>query len=190
MPAVIFKRKFASPLTAQSGATLVELIASIVVLGIVLAMLSSMYLTMPGRSAEPVMQIRAAELAQAIIDEILSKRFDENTPIGGVPSCNETATCTSRASFGTDAGEASRLDYDDVDDYNQTYCNTPVAVENALAVQPTGFENFTMQICVEYDGNYDGVPDNDVNAKLITVDIFPPTSTNTSIRFVAYRGNF
>lgn len=190
MQADIFKRRFAKSLSSQAGVTLIELIASIVVLGVVLTMLSTVYLSMPGRSAEPVMQIRAAELAQALMDEILSKRFDENAPIGGVPTCLDSSNCTLRANFGADTGELSRVDYDDVDDYNESYCAAPVAVENSLGVAPTGFENFTMQICVEYDGDYDGVADTNVNAKLITVDIFPPPSTNTSIRFVAYRGNF
>ena len=173
----------------QSAFTLIEVIIGIVVGAIALTFLSTLFFANPERSVEPVLQMRAAEFGQAIMDEILAKAYDETTPVGGVPPCT---VCTPTASFGED-GTETRINYDDVDDYHE-YCDkvTPPVVENAFGSTPIDFASFRMSICVIYDGDYDGTADTDINAKLITVDIYPPASAGIGkpITFTAYRGNF
>lgn len=180
------------------GFTLVEIIVGIVVSAIALTFLTSLFFTNAGRSVEPIIQIRGAEFGQALLDEILSKRFDELTPVGGVPACSTLATnpatdCTSEAAF--DEGE-SRDQFDDVDDYD-IYCGAtgPLidANNNNLSAPGQRFENFAMEICVTYDGDYDGTGnDADIRAKLITVEITAPPGSGLGapMVFSAYKGNF
>lgn len=174
----------------QAGFSLIEIIVGIVVGAIALTLLSTLFFNNAGRSVEPMLQIRAVEFAQSLMDEILSKAFDQQTPIGGLPAC--VTACSSAVNLGPDGSEV-RANYNDVDDYN-FYCDpvNPVTVSNALGATPDGFDNFRMSVCVVYDGDYDNVPDSNISAKRITVSIFPPSGAGLAspITLVAYRGNF
>jgi MSHA pilin protein MshD len=176
----------------QAGFTLIEMVVGIVVMAVALSMLSSVFFSDPARSVRPMLQIRAAVFGQALMDEILGKAFDQTTPVGGVPACTG---CTASAGLGGDVGE-NRLTYNDVDDYND-YCApaSPGPLEDAQGNPPSNdnFDNYSMSVCVFYDGNFDGLSDTNTDAKLITVDIFYPTGTGgigEPITFTAYRGNF
>ena len=173
----------------QRGFSLVELIAGIVLMTIALTLLINVFFTGAGRSVEPLLQIRAAEFGQALMEEIAAKRYDEQTPIGGQPACSG---CTAPGSFGPDGGEATRDLFDDVDDYN-TYCASRQALEDFSGNSLPEFVNFEMQVCVLYDGDYDGVDDGaTADAKLIVVDIYAPQSGGgkQQIQFTRYRSNF
>lgn len=178
-----------NPKANSLGFTLIEIIVGMVISAISLSMLYSLIYPQIVRSVEPMLQVRAAELGQAIVEEILAKPYDELSPTGGVPPC---APCTASADFGIDSGESTRAEFDDVDDFD-SYCGSPQAVEQISNVAPSGFENFRMEVCVIYDGNYDGTADADQKAKRITVSVYAPTRGGgfaAPIRFSAYRGNF
>lgn len=174
---------------SNQGFTLIEIIVGMVISAISLTMLYSLIYPQIVRSVEPMLQIRAAELGQAMVEEILAKPYDENSPTGGVPPCS---SCTVAADFGVDSGESTRADFDDVDDFHH-YCGFPQAVDQIAGITPSGFDNFRMEVCVIYDGNYDAVADANQNAKRITVSVYAPTRGSgfaPPIRFSAYRGNF
>lgn len=66
--------------------------------------------------------ITASGIAQSIIDQILTKSFDQNTRTSSVSS---PSSLTAVASLGPDAGESSVLQFNDVDDYkNYTRVDT------------------------------------------------------------------
>lgn len=187
---------------AQTGFTLVEIIVGIVVSAIALTFMTTLFFANPSRSVEPILQIRAAEFGQALMDEILAKRFDEATPLGGVPACSAlTIACTAEAGFGPDGAE-TRDQFDDVDDYH-TYCGAPGDLIDAQGnnlsntSQPSAvghpFPNYQMEVCVYYDGDFSGaLSDGDTRAKFIEVEITAPSGSGLGapIVFHAYRGNF
>lgn len=175
-----------------AGFTLIEMVVGIVLIGSVVALLQAVVFPQFTRSVNPLFTIRAAELAQSLAEEILAKPFDELTPLGGAPPCNPCSAIP----LGTDGGESARADFDDVDDY-AFYCgggSGQFAVENALGVAPTDYSGFRMQICVDYDGDYDGIADADAsnpNAKLVRVKVWAPTADGAEVlQFDFYRGNF
>lgn len=174
----------------SKGFTLIELVVGIVVMAIALTLISSVFFSSRNSAVEPILQVRAAAFGQALMSEILGKAFDEATPVGGVPACT-AASCTAAGNLGSD-GELRR-DFDDVDDYND-YCDPSSLffLSDALGNTPDHYDNFRMRVCVIYDGDFNGVSDANVNAKLITVQIYAPTGVNLSeaITFTAYRGNF
>jgi MSHA pilin protein MshD len=184
------------PKKSAQGFTLVEIIIGIVVSAIALTLLTTLFWSQTTRSVEATFQIRAAKVAQALLDEIMSKRFDELSPIGGIPAC-DGGGCTAVGSFGADAGESGRADYDDVDDY-QVYCADDGSgqpgwpISNAMGVALTNFDNFRLRVCVSYDGDYDGVSDASTQAKLIQVQVYPKTAggVGAPIAVHAYRSNF
>lgn len=161
------------------GFTLIELVVGITLMAIIFMLLMKLIAPAVVGSAEPLIQQRAASLAESLMEEILSKRYDELTPEGGLPPCT---TCS--ATLGPD-GE-TRPDYDDVDDYN-FYCSADNTVTNADGITIGTYNNFTMRICVTYDGNYNGGTTGQA-AKRITVTITPPRYA--PIVFTAYRANF
>lgn len=183
----------------QGGFSLIEIVVGIVVSAIALSFLSTLFFANAGRSVEPLLQIKAAEFGQALMDEILSKSFDELTPAGGVPACT---TCSAQGGF--DDGEA-RADFDDVDDYN-TYCNATAPYEPLVdSLGNTISQNsddilyrYAMSVCVDYDNNFDGsfdtgAPHTSPVAKLIVIDIYPTAGAGlggSPITFTAYRANF
>jgi len=115
------------------GFTLTELVLTIVILGTVSLILIP-FVNSIVHSPDPMVRQRAVALGQALMDEIMAKRWDENTPVGAGPICSgesqskgarpslvdNCATPGARAAstIGADSGETSRTLYDDVDDYN------------------------------------------------------------------------
>ena len=67
----------------QHGATLVELVMTIVIISVAIAGVVGAFSLIAGRSADPLNQTRAVALAQLYIDEILARRFAEASPNGG-----------------------------------------------------------------------------------------------------------
>ena len=105
------KSKFHSH-SRSAGFTLIETVIAIVVIGIALAGIIGVIFNNVQEGARPFLETKGIELGQAMMDEILLKRFDEATPLGGgrIP--------LAQINIGTETGESGRTDFDDVDDYN------------------------------------------------------------------------
>lgn len=166
---------------SESGFSLIESILTIVIISISLVVLISAWSGAAKRSGDPFWHAKAAYLGQAYIEEILTKRYDENTPVGGLPACT-TATCTAEASFGPEGSE-SRATFDDVDDYDGL-SETPS--ENALGVVRDEYNSYQVEVNVSYAGTDFSRPDRTL--KLIEVLVTPPGETTQ--RFTVYRGNY
>lgn len=82
---------------ASRGFTFVELVISLVIIGIAVTGGLLVYTTIVARSADPLIRQQALAIAQAFLDEAVSKSWDDPD--------------------GSD-GELSRLAFDDVDDYD------------------------------------------------------------------------
>ncbi|WP_273204144.1 type IV pilus modification PilV family protein [Marinobacter subterrani] len=160
----------------QSGATLVELVITIVIISVAIAGVVGAFALITGRSADPLNQTRAVALAQIYMDEILSRRYDEDTPVGGSP---REPGCT------INTEEANRADYDDVDDYN--------AINNAVPANAEGtalgadYGNFRVSVTVECAGDEIGLPLEE-DAKRIDLLVTDPSGQGYS--FSAYRANY
>lgn len=151
----------------QKGFSLVEVIVFIVVVSVALVALIRVYsATLIGnKSINPVVRVRALELAQAQMDEILSRKFDENTPTGGIPAC-DSADGIACSGINPDS------DFDDVGDYNGN---------------PTITDTYhTVSVSVTADGADLGIPDSQARRISVTVTVFD----NDSVTLTAYKTNF
>lgn len=132
-----------SRVTSQEGLSLIELVIFIVILSISLTSITLVYINTTRESADPLMRIKSIELAQLMLNEVLLKRYDEQTPVGGgcvrpnlpVPvtptRCNSGIDAETDATFGAETDETSRIYFDDVDDFhNQLYCGDNVVAAN------------------------------------------------------------
>ena len=86
----------------QSAFTLIEIIVTIIVIGIAGTALLSVFTNMIRGSADPVIQQQATTIAEAYLEEIMLRAYDD--PQGA-------------ESGGAEGGE-TRPTYDDVQDYN------------------------------------------------------------------------
>ncbi|WP_237132964.1 type II secretion system protein [Pseudohongiella sp. O18] len=184
----------------QRGVTLIELITVIVIMGVALIGVTTAISSAVSRSSDVMLETRALALAQSYLDEILARRFDENSAPRGIPPCR--ANCTAEGSFGPDGGETGREDYDDVDDYNgldEGY-EQPNPLRDAEGNTREGYENFRVQVSVRYlelgsggtEENLASEPndlDDEQDAKLITVTV-SHVSRPEGWDYSAYKANF
>jgi MSHA pilin protein MshD len=137
------------------------------------------------QSADQIHQIKASELGQSLLEEIIGRAFDQQSDMAGSHwRCNETGrnACTTQANFGPDAGETSRSLYNDVDDYNGF--NQLIGATDANL--DSGYNSFKINVSVVYDGISLGLANN--QAKRITVTITTPLKTDIS--FTGFKANF
>lgn len=173
---------------SAKGFTLIELIVGIVVLSISFSLLISLILPLSEKSAEQLHQVRASELGQSMMNEIIARAFDQQSDMaGGLIRCGENGTlCTSSINLGADTGESERILYNDVDDYiDFDFSNETNALgENFSNLYP----GFTVNVAVCYS-NFSPICSNSIElAKLITVTVTTPQDFNFVFSF--YKANF
>lgn len=156
----------------SKGFSLIELVISIVVLGIALGALSSSLFTGVGRSADPLWQSKMTQVSQAYLDEISSMRYQEDSPLGG----GSVGTCSINGPETGETGVTDRSLFDDVDDYHEY----DESVKFLDSTTPSDYAGYNVKIVVTCD-------DVVVNSKLITVTISSPV--NQQIVFSVIRGD-
>jgi len=162
------------------GYSLIELIITIVVTSIVIIIFYSIFAPNQRNSVSPVIQVKAAQLGQAYLEEIMHKRFDENSPIGNAVRCNQDPSLLCGA---ITTEEANRRLFDDVDDYNGL---SDKPAKDALGNDRVGFANFEVNVFVDYAGGDFGLSAQDLKMVRVTVT----TPLGETFVFSQYKGNF
>jgi|GEM_PF-157259 len=188
-----------------NGFTLLEIVIGMVVLSIALMTMTSVLAPQTKQGIDPIWQVRAVALASSLSNEILAKPFDNNSnPAGNLTRCNEITACTLSASLGPD-GLETRLDFNDVDDFNGFFQQggniTSSAGFTSMVSGSDIYAGFGAQVEVFYDDNLDGVNDDDAdgngildtgtltgNTKLILITVTTPG--NERIQIASVKGNF
>lgn len=180
MPTNIFTKKTSRQ---NQGFTLIEIVITIVILGTVAGILVPFFNAIV-HSPDPVVRERAISLGQSMMEEVMTKRWDENTPMGGGPlRTNESARgatwATLVANLGVDAGE-DRTTYDDVDDYRSML----LEIDNFTDQNGTAFSlpGYQRQVTIDYIASSsatitDTLPDvsaNPTDTKRVVVTITSP----------------
>ena len=140
----------------SEGFTLLELVIGIVVFTISLTIVLALIVPQAEQTAEPFRQVKAAKLGQSLMNDILSRSYDENsdrsppfvTCVDKPDPSNASDNLCSDA-LGPDAGETSEEAYDDVDDYN------------GYAISNVGgnYNGFAYRVDVAYDSSIDVTSD-------------------------------
>ena len=152
---------------SQSAFTLIEIIVTIVVIGISATALLSVFSSMIRGSADPVIQQQATTIAEAYMEEIMLRAFED-------PQVAESGIA--------EAGE-TRPNYDDVQDYNslgtnqvRDQNNNPVAALSAYGVT----------VLVERDDALNTVPE----AAAMRVDVTVTHPAIADILLSGYRTRY
>jgi MSHA pilin protein MshD len=107
------------------GVTLVELVVSIAVIGAALAGVMLVIVRNTSSSADPVVWRQATAVAEAYLEEILTKNFTADGP------------------------EASRDLYDDIFDYNTIVAESPPRDQNGTPIGALAGYSVTVQVATE-----------------------------------------
>ncbi|MFW8601620.1 type IV pilus modification PilV family protein [Desulfobacterota bacterium M19] len=182
----------------QSGFTLIELVITIVILGFS-SMILLPFFDSISHSPDPLIRIRAVNLGQSLMDEILAKKWDNNTPPGGGPlqtaesvRVHGAPAATPYAALGPEAGETSRQLFNDVDDYNGYAETTGVFHDqdnNSFTL--TGYQrsvrvSYIASTTATIDHNTPGLSTTS-DSKLIVITVI--SSTGEKFYFTAVRCN-
>lgn len=145
----------------QNGFTLIELVVSIVIIGIaVSAVLLPMNLT-TARSADPMIQHQAVAIAEAYMEEIILRPFADPD--------------------GTD-GETDRNLFDDVDDYDGL---NDASTGDQSGTVIAGLESYTVTVDVVGTA-LNGI--SSANSKKVTVTVSHPSGINMTLS--SYRTSY
>lgn len=160
---------------SQRGLTLIELIVFIVIVSVgVAGILMVLNVTARG-SADPMVRKQALAVAEALMDEVLSKEF-ENPATGYTPAAPGSPT------------PAERPQFDDVSDYHMaagwqwsgvrslTDASTPIA----------GLENYTITIAVSGTTELSGIDATHAKKIVITVS----SGTGETLALTGYRTRY
>ncbi|MBI3188713.1 MAG: type II secretion system protein [Gammaproteobacteria bacterium] len=113
------------------GFTLMEMIVAIVVLTAAVSGILFAFLQNTARSADPMIRQQAIIIAQAYLEEIMLKPY--NDPNGG-----ETGSC--------EEGAGNRIQYDDVADYNCVNDNAGAIDQFGNSLAGLGAYNVTVAV--------------------------------------------
>ena len=156
--------------------TLLELVIGIVVFTISLTVVLSLIVPQAEQTAEPFRQVKAAKLGQSLMNDILSRSYDENSDRSPpFETCNAKGNCST--TLGPE--EANEDDYDDVDDYN------------GYTVNDVGgnYSSFGFTVTVDYDSDLnDSTPTDGLMFKRIDIAVTAPDGQ--VYNFSAYRGSY
>lgn len=172
----------------QAGFSLVELVIGIVVLAVALVMMSTMLISQSKDALEPLYRLRASQLGQSILQNIVSRAYDEKSDHnGGYYRCGEVwgdtppiVACS--VNLGIDTGESAgeHQNFNDVDDFIEPDFVSAVSYGNVLGDDfPSQVKNYFVKINVTA---YSSV------LKEITVTIKTPT--DEEIVFSVLKGNY
>jgi MSHA pilin protein MshD len=143
----------------ETGATLIELVVSIVIVAIAVGAVLGLLSTTVGRSADAMVLRQAVSLAEAYIEEVSLKPFVDPDGVDG---------------------EAARVDFDDVDDYTGL---VDVGARDQFGNAIPALTGYTVTVSVAPSAALPGVP----NTAALRVDVRVQFAPAVDISLSAYR---
>lgn len=127
----------------QSGITLVELVISLVVIGIAAAAVLGVYTTTIRASADPMIRAQAIAIAEMYMDEIMGRRYSTTTGSG---------SCT-----------ASRAAWEEIGDYDGL---TDCQPRDVFGEFMDGLDNYRVTVTVAGDTDLGGIGERRIDVQV------------------------
>lgn len=182
---------------SQQGFSLFELVLGIALLGILMAGAVAMLINLAPKTVDPAMEVRAAQLAQRLLNDISLQKYDHNNTHLSCGLAGGDA-CTLEADYGPDVAELALADFNDVDDYHtaaicdNTSINAPCSdgwidacwFTEQCADDNNAYRQFKVNIVVKPHA-LDSEPN---SAKLIEISVRLPKGSEW--HYAVLRGNY
>lgn len=127
-----------------TGFTLIEILVTIVVIGIAAVAVMGVFTSTVSNSAAPLIQQQAISIAEAYIEEIQLKQFCHDAPPPMTAPTQPPPGCPSETG-GAEAGE-TRDTYNDVQDYSDASVDGVVRDQNGTAIAGLGDYSVTVDV--------------------------------------------
>jgi len=163
---------------AARGFTLIELVLAIVIIGISVVAIMSVFIVTAQHSADPMTRQQAQLIAEAYLDEILIKRFYD-------PDTNNV--CPVNEGGGPNLPTDRDL-YDNVCDYN-TLPDTDVRDQAGTAIAALSAYGVVVAVDSSVGVSLNGV-DNSVVTRVLLVTVTVNGPNNTTVALSGYRTNY
>jgi MSHA pilin protein MshD len=180
-------------MTDERGLSLVELLVFIVVVGIAVTGVLSVYSQNARTSADPMVRKQAVAVAESLLEEVLAKPYtycdpdDAQADTATSSAIGPTGCATTPEGMGAEGVEdrySNLTPYDNVNDYNSFPVMTGIRDLNGDNVDGLGGYSATIQ--VQSAGAFYGIPDGET--LLVTVTVTGPG--NHSVSLSGYRTRY
>ena len=197
----------------QKGFTLVELVVGIVVLAIAMLGMNTMLISQSKDALEPVYRLRASQLGQSVLQDILARAYDQNSDHnGGYYRCGEIwsngalwfdftsqmwvlttpqqiVPCTLQSNYGPDIDKGEVVgehqNFNDVDDFIVADFMSAVNYGDVLGTAlATQYSNYLVKIVVGEDTT------TFAGTTMKRIDVTIKTPSDEEILFSALKGNY
>ncbi|MBI3898104.1 MAG: prepilin-type N-terminal cleavage/methylation domain-containing protein [Gammaproteobacteria bacterium] len=170
----------------QRGATLVELIVSIVIISVGVAGILVVMDKTTGASGGPIVQHQAVAVAEAYLEEILAKPFcdPDNAVACTSPNAPGTAGCTV-----CPAAEATRDLFDNVCDYNSL---PDTLVRDQNGTQIAGLSSYSVVVAVSSAATLGtgGTQLTGASCQVLSVQVTVTGPDSTNVVVLGHRTNY
>ena len=186
--------------TDQRGLSLIELLVFIVVVGIAVTGVLSVYSLNARASADPMVQKQALAIAESLLEEVLAKPYtycdpdDANVETAQNASVGPLGCATTPEGMGPEFAQgetryANLTPYDNVNDYNGFKMPTPpgTGIDDLSGAHITGLDGYSASVQVQQPA----VPLTNIPASetlLVTVTVNGPG--NHSVTLSGYRTRY
>ena len=175
-------------MTDERGLSLIELLVFIVVVGVAVTGVVSVFSLNARSSADPVVRKQAVAIAESLLEEVLSKPYtycdpdDANAETATSPAGCASLTETAMAPEAGETRYSSLTPFDNVNDYNGF---SMVSIRD-LAESAIGLDAYSASIQVQSAGAFNGIPAGET--LLVTVNVTGPG--NHRISLSGYRARY
>ncbi len=175
-------------MTDQRGLSLIELLVFIVVVGIAVTGMLSVYGQISRTSVDPMIRKQAVAIAESLLEEVLAKPYtycDPDDP--NVTTATSAAGCTvNETAMGPEAGEtrySNLTPFDNVNDYNG-FAMAGIVDLSGNAIAPLAA--YAASVQVQPAGAFNGIPAG--QTLLVTVTVTAPG--NFGVTLSGYRTRY
>ena len=168
---------------SERGLSLIELLVFIVVVGIAVTGVLSVYSLNARSSADPMVQKQALAIAESLLEEVLAKPYTYCDPDDdAVETALSSADCaTPEVMMGPETAQgetryANLTPYDNVNDYHDFSMN---GIDDLTGTAIAGLAAYTALVQVRDAGAFNGIPAGET--LLVTVTVTAPGSHSVSL---------
>lgn len=176
-------------MTSERGLSLIELLVFIVVVGIAVSGVLSVYSLNVRSSADPMVQKQALAIAESLLEEVLAKPYTYCDPDdANADTASDPAGCTTMAetAMGPEAGEtrySNLTPFDNVNDYNGFSMAGIVDISgNAVP----GLAGYSATVQVAPAGTFNGIP----AGETLLVSVIVTGPGNHGVSLSGYRSRY
>lgn len=172
-------------MTSERGLSLIELLVFIVVVGIAVTGVVSVFSLNARSSADPMVRKQALAIAESLLEEVLGKPYtycdpdDAQADTATSSAIGPTGCATTPESMGADGVEdrySNVTPYDNVNDYDG-FSMAGIADLSGAAVP--GLASYTATVQVQPAGAFNGIPAGET--LLVTVTVTAPGNLGVSL---------